>query len=291
MRVSMVVLLTGVVFVSGCYRSQDDNAAGESAYLRSLAQQVADLREAMQRPETDRQRAQTEIVRRLDNMEARISRLDSMEARILAVEMKVGSSSVDGNAMSDRNYDEVRRQLSILSERISRIQTAQADVDEGSRQQVDSSRRGSRRSARGCDTATPAFESEAPKESIDDLKRRLRENEMEIKRLREQNPACVLNTIDPPSNIRNTVMKYTTLKDKQYCTKVQITYVRDLFYCSNCHWELSADAEPCCNVSRKKSFYEWRQKRRDVDRTKEIKGKIDVLLKENQEIKERLKLK
>ena len=84
-------------------------------------------------------------------------------------------------------------------------------------------------------------------------------------------------------------MKYTTLKDKQYCTKAQITYVRDLFYCTKCHRELQVGNGPCCNVSRKKSFAEWRQKRLDVKKTKEIREKIDGLLRENQEIKERLK--
>lgn len=280
MRVSMVVLLVGWTFASGCYRNQDDDAEGESAYLRSLEQRVADFREALQRQEADRQRAQTEIVRRLDSMESRIS----------DVEMKIRNFSADKNAMSDRNYEEVHRQLSLMSDRISQIQTAQANIDEGPRQ-TESSRRNSRRSASGCDTAAPIFENEEPSESAADLKSRLEKNEKEIKRLREQNPACVLNTIDPPSNIRNTVMKYTTLKDKQYCTKVQITYVRDLFYCSNCHANVPLSAGPCCYVSRKKSFYEWRQRRLDVDKTKEIKEKIDDLLRENQEIKRRLKSK
>lgn len=124
---------------------------------------------------------------------------------------------------------------------------------------------------------------------LKELNNRLTENKKEIKRLRETNPYCFLNTISPPSNIRNTIMKMTSNKDRQYCVKAQKTYVRELFFCTNCDREYGESEGPCCNVSRKKSFHEWQKLHRAIQETKDINERIDAILKENQEIESKIK--
>ena len=70
--------------------------------------------------------------------------------------------------------------------------------------------------------------------------------------------------------------------------KAQTTDVMDLFYCSKCHNESSVERMPCCDTSRKKSFYAWQKARRDVDVTLRINRKIDELLNENDELRKRI---
>ena len=245
------------------------------------AQLETKLCDTMQKAERFRQELQSEIRRCLDKTERRVADL----------EQKIRKASENG--ASDGSHEEINRKLGLLSEQVSSISMIQARINDLSNR-IDTMESHTTADHSVLRRRSDAVEREMPNEkmvgdSIADLKKRLNDIEKEIKQLRELNPACILNTIDPPSNIRNTVMKMTTLKYKPYCMKAQTTYVRDLFYCTKCHSELRMNDYPCCEVSRKKSFREWQKLRQGVDTTKEIKEKIDALLLEKQKITEQIK--
>lgn len=273
MKTMIVLASIGFVTVLGCHRDQSENENGNAVSHQYFRREMSDLRDTVEKQRVECQRAKSDIDHRLDRLESRISNL----------EVKIRDSSRD-----NRNNERIQQQVNDLSEQISQMKASLGNVDSGSRR---NRRNSGYESTINRDVATDTTAAQASKKSGDDLKRQLKENEKEIKKLREQNPACVLNTIDPPSNIRNTVMKYPTSGQRVYYAKSQITYVRDLFYCTKCHSERTMNEGPCCDVSRKKSFREWSQRRMDVGTTADINRRIDALLEKNQEIKNLLKAK
>ncbi len=130
----------------------------------------------------------------------------------------------------------------------------------------------------------------APRESADDLKRRYKANLVEIDRLRLGNPACVLKPDVGTKDIRNTDARMMTNADLRYCSKSKgkVVYVRNEFYCTNCRKSTSAMHGPCCSVSAKKGFAEWKSYRAAVEETTRIVNKIDELYQENAELKKRI---
>ena len=262
------------------YNAHSKKEAKSAQIEARSAQLETVLCDAMRKTERFRQESQSEIRSCLDKTERRVADLEQKMRKVSEI------------SASDGNREEINRKLSLLSEQLSSISTIQARINDLSRR-IDTMESLTTAGHSTSRHRSAAVEREVPNErtgeSIGDLEKRLYDIEKEIKRLREINPACVLNIVDPPSNIRNTVMKMTTLKDKPYCMKAQTTYVRELFYCTKCHSELGINDYPCCEVSRKKSFREWQKLRQGVDTTKEIKEKIDALLLEKQKITEQIK--
>jgi hypothetical protein len=126
------------------------------------------------------------------------------------------------------------------------------------------------------------------KKSVEELMRQYQANMAEIKRLREINPGCVLVLCHKQTRYMES--KFATKSQQQYCNKEQITYVRDLFRCTNCRKEFSikssiANRGGCCEVSQKQSFKNWANGIKDAQKTAEINERIEKLFKQNAEIK------
>ncbi len=134
------------------------------------------------------------------------------------------------------------------------------------------------------DSAQDGENDMTPKESVTELSNQIKRNLEEINKLRDENPACVLNP--DSSKILNTMMRMCTPTDHKYTSGKQLTYVRDLFYCTACKRESSNG--PCCRVSAKKGFAAWRKCRDAVEKTKEINDRIDELHEANKALKKRI---
>lgn len=120
------------------------------------------------------------------------------------------------------------------------------------------------------------------KEDVAALKRKVAENLREIKRLRRENPACVLRPAD--GNIRNVIMRRVSKKDRRYYECMEVKYVREHFYCTGC--DIEHDDGHC--RSSRTAYPNWRAVREKVDVTLEINEKIDALYAENEELSRRL---
>ena len=109
----------------------------------------------------------------------------------------------------------------------------------------------------------------------------------EIKRLRDENPACILVPSHKQARILET--RVASSRDRRYTTKSDVTYVRDMFRCTACNREFAInEGGPCCRVSAKRSFALWRGKRLEADKTVAIGARIDALLAENEMLKKEL---
>lgn len=277
-RVTAISVSLAVIACStflGCDQSQSAHLVRECQDLKlqvaNLKNEIANLHEVVKRQEAEYQHVKTGLDPRFAKIETRMS----------GIEDKMNTISEDRSAQSDEKSERIQQQLDALAEQISQIKSSDASV--GNRPRVTAGK------ADPVNTAVTEDFSTDAENLVDDLKKQLKRNDAEIQRLRKQNPACVLNTVDPPSNIRNIVMRYPTGNLRKYFTMIQVTYVRDLFYCTNCKRESALGDSPCCNVSRMKSFLEWRQKRLDVSKTTEINAQIDALLESNNEINNKLK--
>ena len=122
-----------------------------------------------------------------------------------------------------------------------------------------------------------------PKKSIAELNRQIKANQEEINSLRKANPGCVL--VDSHKQARNLETKFRPSSFGKYCTKDEITYVRDMFHCTACNNEIPKGHGPCCRVSSKRSFNLWSGKVHDAEETARINARIDELLEENEVLK------
>lgn len=122
-----------------------------------------------------------------------------------------------------------------------------------------------------------------PKQSIAELKNKIKANQEEVKSLRMENPGCIL--VDHTKQARILETRFRPNGWAKYMFKDQITYVRSLFRCTACNWEGSELGGPCCDVSRKRSYGLWRKAFRDAQKTEQINARIDELLKENEDLK------
>lgn len=120
------------------------------------------------------------------------------------------------------------------------------------------------------------------KEDVAALKQKIAENLREIKRLRKENPACVLRPAD--GNIRNVIMRRVTKQDRRYYECMEVKYVREHFYCTGC--DIEHDDGHC--RSSRTAYPNWRAVREKVGITLEINEKIDALYGENEELSQRL---
>ena len=120
---------------------------------------------------------------------------------------------------------------------------------------------------------------DSPKRTIAELRSQIKANQNEIQSLRVANPGCIL--VDSTKQARILETRFRPSGLGKYCTKDQITYVRNLFRCTACNWEGSELDGPCCNVSRKRSFNLWKKAFHDAQKTAQINTRIDELLKEN----------
>lgn len=135
---------------------------------------------------------------------------------------------------------------------------------------------------------------DSPQESTDNLQKQLNDNLAEIKKLVKKNPACYLNP--KVSSIINRENKIATMKDRRYCACVNVTFVRDSFYCSGCkkitgyHGKDSDDyGYGYCKVCRQMSFNRWLDARKKVDETTEINARIDELYAENESLEAQIR--
>ena len=124
--------------------------------------------------------------------------------------------------------------------------------------------------------------------SVEELMRQYKANMVEIKRLKETNPGCVL--VLSHKQARFIESRFATKSQQRYCNKEQITYVRDLFRCTNCRKEFSvkskfAERGGCCEVSEKHSVKKWSKGIADAEETAKINARIDKLYKECAELK------
>jgi len=140
----------------------------------------------------------------------------------------------------------------------------------------------------------PAVPDDSPKESSDDLQQKLKNNLAEIKELVKKNPACYINP--KTSSIINRENKIATMKDRRYCACVNVTFVRDAFYCSGCKHVTSYrkdrddyDGYGYCKVCRQMSFYRWLEARKKVDETATINARIDELYAENESLEKQIR--
>lgn len=125
-------------------------------------------------------------------------------------------------------------------------------------------------------------EEDGQKEDVATLKQKIAENLREIKRLRKENPACVLRPAD--GNIRNVIIRRATKQDRRYYECMEVKYVREHFYCTGC--DIEHDDGHC--RSSRTAYPNWRAVREKVGITLEIKEKIDALYGENEELSQRL---
>ena len=140
----------------------------------------------------------------------------------------------------------------------------------------------------------PAAPVDQPQESSDDLQQKLNRNLAEIKELVKKNPACYINP--KVSSIINRENKIATMKDRRYCACVNVTFVRDAFYCSGCKrvTPYRADVDynddyGRCRVCRQMSFYRWLEARKKVDETATINARIDELYTENESLEKQIR--
>ena len=128
---------------------------------------------------------------------------------------------------------------------------------------------------------------------LEDLKKKFNGNLGELKELRDKNPACYLNPRE--TSIINVEKKIATMKDRRYCTCVNVTFVRDAFYCSGCKRITSyRDGRDdygygYCKVCRQQGFYRWLVVRRKVDETAKTNARIDELYKTNESLEEQIR--
>ena len=109
-------------------------------------------------------------------------------------------------------------------------------------------------------------------------------NLTEIKKLREEHPGCVIVPVQDQARILET--RFADAKQKKYCAKGRITYVRELFHCTNCNYDFGINhGSGCCEVSRKRSYMEWSARYRAAEKAAQIKDRIDELLEENASLK------
>ena len=126
-----------------------------------------------------------------------------------------------------------------------------------------------------------------PKQSVAELKQKIKANQDEIKSLRMKNPGYILVNSAKQARILETRFRPSSLG--KYLAKDQVTYVRDLFHCTACNWDCSENEGPCCEVSRKRSFNLWRKAMHDAHETARINERIDELLKENETLKKAMR--
>ena len=119
-------------------------------------------------------------------------------------------------------------------------------------------------------------------EDVAALKREMAGNLREIKRLRKENPACVLRPAD--GNIRNVIIRRASKEDRRYYECVEVKYVREHFYCTGC--DIEHDDGHC--RSSRTAYPNWRAVREKVGVTLEINEKIDALYDENKKLSQRL---
>ena len=130
-------------------------------------------------------------------------------------------------------------------------------------------------------------------QALDDLKKKINGNLGELKELLDKNPACYLNPRE--TSIINVEKKIATMKDRRYCTCVNVTFVRDAFYCSGCKRITSyRDGRDdygygYCKVCRQQGFYRWLVVRRKVDETAKINARINELYKTNESLEEQIR--
>ena len=86
------------------------------------------------------------------------------------------------------------------------------------------------------------------------------------------------------------------MKDRRYCACVNVTFVRDAFYCSGCKRVTPYggdgdvyDKYGYCKVCRQMSFYRWLEARKKVDETAEINARIDELYAENESLEKQIR--
>lgn len=118
-------------------------------------------------------------------------------------------------------------------------------------------------------------------------RQRYNRNLAEIKRLREAHPGCVIVPVQDQVRILET--RFADSRQRRYCTKSQIIYVREQFHCTNCNLDFGIHNESgCCEVSRKRSFSEWSTRYREAEKAAQISARIDELLEENASLKKAL---
>ena len=139
----------------------------------------------------------------------------------------------------------------------------------------------------------PAAPDALPEESLDDLQQKLNHNLAEIKELVKKNPACYINP--KAATIINRENKIATMKDRRYCACVNVTFVRDAFYCSGCKqvtpYRADVDYNDYgrCKVCRQMSFYRWLEARKKVDETATSNARIDDLYIENESLEKQIR--
>ena len=133
----------------------------------------------------------------------------------------------------------------------------------------------------------PTVQDEPTEGAIDDLQKKLNDNLAELKKLVDKNPACYLNPSS--TSIINVSKRIATAKDRRYCSCINVTLVRDMFYCSGCKRVRGMNDSPCCNVSRKQSYYRWMMERKKVDETSRINSRIDELYTENESLEKQIR--
>lgn len=139
----------------------------------------------------------------------------------------------------------------------------------------------------------PTAPAEPAEGALDDLQKKLDDNLAEIKELVKKNPACYLNP--KVSSIINRENKIATMKDRRYCACVNVTFVRDAFYCSRCkritsyRGDSDDDYRGGCKVCRQMSFYRWLEARKKVNETATINARIDALYTENESLEKQIR--
>ena len=220
--------------------------------LKESEQQISAVNEKLKEKEN-------EMTDRIRDMEDRHrKKLDELQLsfREEILNIKEEQAHRRDKMLEDFNRQKSRRQVELQSLR----SAAQANVGDGKTGQQ-----------------------ELPKKSKADLKQQLRANLEEITNLRNVNPGCVL--VEHTKQARILETKFRPSQYGKYCSKQQITYVRNLYHCTNCNRECSKDNGPCCSVSGKRSFYLWREKFLEAEEAARINARIDELLIENEDLK------
>ena len=181
--IAILLALGALVLAYNAHSKKEAKSAQTEARSAQLETVLCD---AMRKTERFRQESQSEIRRCLDKTERRVTDLEQKMRK------------VSENSASDGNREEINRKLDLLSEQLSSISTIQARINDLS-SRIDTMERLTTAGHSISRHRNAAVEREVPNErtgeSIDDLKKRLYDIEKEIKRLREINPACVLQKI------------------------------------------------------------------------------------------------
>lgn len=130
----------------------------------------------------------------------------------------------------------------------------------------------------------PTAEHEICRRTSEELKRLIKEKKEEHLNLRKRNPACVMKK--DLRNIRNLEYRLLGREDKRYYHCKNVTYVREVFYCTKC----KGDFERHYCEGSKASAPIWRAARDKVSETLEINAKIDVVLKQIANLEKELKM-